>query len=83
MAQKMPSFGLANPTLLRAKSCNETRPSPSRAEASGLSPRTPHRDADPARKTDLSWLDRGWPVIRSPFFEPIHTQSIRHSPGDA
>jgi hypothetical protein len=30
MAQKMPSLGLANRTLLRAKSCNEARQSASR-----------------------------------------------------
>ena len=50
-----------------------------RVVASNASAEIAMRIIKSARKTGLSWLERGWPVNRSPFFEPIHTQSIRHS----
>ena len=71
MVQKMPSLDFSNRTLFRAKSCNETRPSPSRAEASGLSPRTP-RPRSRCGSSEEALVRRA-----SPPDNPVHAEITR------
>ena len=68
----------ANRTSLRVKSCNETRPSPSRAEASALSPRTPRPRSRCGSSNPLAKpISAGWTELGRSIAVRFSNRSIR------